>query len=84
MTFFLVYAALLLGMGLLEALRESRAKSGATPFSSTAGLRAVAGGHLHHCLLRGRFRHAGYAGWPGRREHPHSGGWAAGRADCLS
>ena len=32
MTFFLVYAALLLGMGLLEALRESRAKSGRDAF----------------------------------------------------
>ena len=32
MTFFLVYAALLLGLGLLEALRESRAKSGRDAF----------------------------------------------------
>ena len=32
MIFFLVYAALLMGMGLLEALRESRAGNGSSAF----------------------------------------------------
>ena len=68
MTFFLVYAALLLGMGLLEALRESRAKSGRDAFfvnSRASGPWQVGISIIASCV--GGSATLGMAGVAGRR-----------------